>query len=534
VRWYASISPVKSPPGPNIVAEDQALGLNESAPAKVVVADRSRRKPAFARSKRPKRQPSVRNHDVVGIIYGLLGFVILGFVLPIYAVPDMNVGHVTAAVADALVVYSALRLSVLLARGEPRLLECAFWTFAYSFLTLPLLAQITAQQFPLATSYSYNDRSSQATEVVIIVGLAGYEIGRLLFGKPVDPWGARQSAAERLRQSADENISIGKALTLAYIGLAFVAFAVLQHGLGSFFESRDALTENFLGSAQVGLRFYLNADKAAGTSLQALSQVPIFIGTYLLLYIRHARRDDPAADRPSWIVLMPLIVGNVVINNPIANARFWYGTVLIAFLTIYLPLRSRKSAVRLFVAVFVAISLFSFSQLAAFRHSGGANVSAPRLEQSLVSDPDYAVMNGVEYVQANGYQLGDQLLGTALILVPRKLWPGKPGDTGQLVGGDAGFKVSAPIWTEGEVDFGLAGTFAYLLVIGAFSLRLDRRYARSGAPNVLAAFAPVMAGLLVFLVRGSLQPAFGSLIPVIVCTAFCLKTDWLKTLIRGH
>jgi hypothetical protein len=462
--------------------------------------------------------------DRRGLVYALGVFALLGVALPLWAVPTFVATHAatSAWIAYIFVVYAAMRLAWLTARGTPALLDIAFWTFFYSFLSLPLLAQVTAGRYILGTDYSYNDATVAAAELVILAGAAGYEIGRVRFRRS-------HTAIEQEPAKQHLGISAGRALLIGYIGFLFVFVAIAQYGLASFFTSRDALSENFFGPAQAGgVKFYLNENKAGGALLQMLSQVPIFVGTYLLLTIRHAARSNPAIRKPPWLLIVPLIIGNIVINNPIANARFWFGAVAVAFVSIYLPLH-KKGAVRALIVMFVAISLFSFTQLAAFRHTGAVYTQSEPLKSSLLDDPDYAspqqVMNGIAYVEANGYRFGRQLEGAVFVFVPRAIWTGKPEDTGQLVGGAAGFKVSAPVWTDGQVDFGLVGAFLYLLIIGRFGSMLDRRYRhrdRSRA-DLMPALTPILAGLLIYVLRGSLVPALGAVIPVCLFVAACAK-----------
>lgn len=464
--------------------------------------------------------------DRRSLIYGVAFFgALIG--LPFYAVPHLTFSSTTTDVAFGLVAYAALRLSILMARGAAALMECAFWTFTYSFLTLPMLAQMTAGKYVLATPYSYNTKTFARAQLFIMVGLAGYEIGHLLWNRRRRAGGRSAHRDDSQSRSSVGEISIRRATIVGYIGLAFVALAVARYGLGNFFTSRDALTQSFLGRAPIGQKFYLSASKAGGSSLLALTQVPVFIGAYMLLYVR---RNGHAVESklPSWWLIAPLLVGNVIVNNPIGNARYWFGTVLIAFVSIYLPLRRRRWAVRLFVFLFVVVSLFSFQQLAAFRRTGGANFSGESIQVSLVAEPDYAspqqLMSGLLWVDDHGYRLGRQLLGSLFVWVPRSAWPGKAGGTGVLVGGDAaGFNVSAPLWTEGQVDFGLPGTFLYLLMLGLIAVRLDAAYraVQSHAKTILVALTPILASLIVFVVRGSLQPAFGSLIAVLGSVALC-------------
>lgn len=462
------------------------------------------------------------------VLYGSILFVALGIGLPAYVVKGFAVTDSNRLIATALVVYAALRLSVIFGSGRPRIVDAAFWTFTYSFLCLPWLAQISKSTYPLATGYSYDENSIAATDLVLAVGIVAYEVGRLVWLRRAE----RPMEAERPIETEGQGpVAYGvagrRAAALAYIGLLFVTYSVLQHGLTPFFTSRDALTQSFLGpAANGGAKYYLNSDKATGGLLQVLTQAPIFIGTYYLLHLRRAARRTPGIWKPSAWLLAPLIIGNLIANNPISNAREWYGTVLIGFVSLYLPMREKRWAMRLFVFVLVFVSLFTFHQLAAYRVTGTPDFSLTPISSNLVSDPDYSspqqAMNGVLYADAYGLQDGRQLLGAAFVWVPRSLWTTKPGSTGMLIGQAAGFAVSDPLWTEGQVDFGIAGTIAYLFLFGALATRLDSAYARRRSRNLwTSALAPLAASISIFLLRGSLVAAFTSLLPVGACVLMC-------------
>jgi hypothetical protein len=139
----------------------------------------------------------------------------------------------------------------------------------------------------------------------------------------------------------------------------------------------------------------------------------------------------------------------------------------------------------------------------------------------LIQGPDYAspqqVANGVVYIQERGHTFGRQLLGTLLVPVPRSVWQSKPRDTGDVIAPDAGFNVSAPLWTEGQVDFGLLGVLLFLVAYGYLGGLLEYAYLKSGAfGNPLAPLMPVLAGYGLFFLRGSLLPAFSNFVPVLL------------------
>jgi hypothetical protein len=214
----------------------------------------------------------------------------------------------------------------------------------------------------------------------------------------------------------------------------------------------------------------------------------------------------------------------VVVNNPISNARLWFGTVLLALTTAAVSL-DRKTVVRLLLALLLTLSLFSIDRLDAFRRTGSPDFSSSGLAAELIRGPDFAspqqVASGVVHIQDNGHSFGRQLLGTLLVPVPRSVWQSKPRDTGNLIAPDAGFNVSAPLWTEGQVDFGLFGVLLFLMAYGYLGGLLEYAYSKSGAfGNPFAPLMPVLAGYGLFFLRGSLLPAFSNFVPVLLLFIF--------------
>lgn len=472
---------------------------------------------------------SVTDKPWPGMLLAAIGIAYLGAILPMTTVPGIRFNEAASVLALLLVVYAGVRLSLLLVDGRARLLECAFWTFTYSFLVLPLLAQVTARTYPLPSDYSYGDSTFVSVEIFIIVGLIGYEVGRVFALRTRNGHKSSPNMQRRFATALQFEVSTVRAALIGYIGLAFVLYTVARHGIAPLFTSRDEQSQLFLGPAPVGVKYYLVANKSSGLAVRLLNQVPVFVGALLLMFERH-RRKPGSRGRPSWWLILPLLIGNVLINNPIGNSRDWYATVLLGLVSIYVPLRDRRWAARGFVIVFVLITLFSFQQLAAFRRTGGANFSSQSLSSSLVSSLDYAspqqMLNGIEYVEQNGYQLGRQLVGSVFVWVPRSVWPNKPGDTGDLVENDANqINVSAPLWTEGQVDFGVIGTFSLLALAGFAAAKLQRQYTdKTKGASPWVALVPPFASIFVFVLRGSLQPALGNgVIPFLIIAVLCMR-----------
>lgn len=448
-------------------------------------------------------------------------WLITGVVIPVVFTEAVdNLTDLSVISAWGLVLLTSSQVARVIATGRPELVDAAFWTFAYAFMTLPALAQFSVDAYPLSAPV-YPPGVKVIASLVILAGIIAYIWGRRV---------ARTSLERVSPCTAAEAGRAGRALAmprvkmLGVFGLLIVAYAIARYGLTPFFTSRDALTEAFFGPAPTGTRYFEVASKAGGASMQLLIQVPVFVSAYLLLYTRRCHGSEFSAEERNRIwprsLLLALVVANLVVNNPVSNGRLWFGTVLLAMTTAVVGL-DRKLVVRSLLGLLLFLSLFSMDRLDAFRRTGAADFTSTGLAVELVSGPDFAspqqVVNGLLYVEEYGYTLGRQLAGTVFIAVPRAVWLNKPIDTGDVVAPEAGFNVSAPLWTEGWVDFGLAGVFAFLMAYGWVGGRLDGAYSRSaGSASAFAPLMPILAGYGLFILRGSLMPALGNFFPVIL------------------
>lgn len=446
-------------------------------------------------------------------------WLVTGLVIPLkFTSATDRLDNLAVVTAWGLVLLTSSQVARVIATGRPNLVDAAFWTFSYSFLTLPALAQFSVDVYPLA-SRSFSEREKALACLVILIGLIGYVVGRRVAFRARGPRSAYGGPP-----LAPSFLDLNRAKLLGVLGLLTVGYAIARYGMQPFFTSRDALDGAFYGPAPRGVRYFEIESKARAGSERLLIQVPVFVAAYVLIYSRRRLSGDLNAVERNRIwprsLLILLVAANVVVNNPISNARLWFGTVLLAFTTAVVSL-DRKIVVRLLLALLLTLSLFSIDRLDAFRRTGSPDFSSTGLAAELIRGPDFAspqqVANGVVHIQERGHTFGRQLLGTLLVPVPRSVWTSKPRDTGDVVAPDAGFNVSAPLWTEGQVDFGLLGVLLFLVAYGYLGGLLEYVYSKSGAfGNPFAPLMPVLAGYGLFFLRGSLMPAFSAFVPVLL------------------
>ncbi|MFE4690509.1 hypothetical protein ACFRH6_10680 [Streptomyces sp. NPDC056749] len=449
----------------------------------------------------------------VPLILGLVCF------LPavIAAQPGVEVRDTAYWLQLVLTCYSGARLATMILSTRRRLLQGVFWMFVYIAMGVAPFAQVVIGQTPTPM---VGPRQDLVTAIaMVLVGCAAYDLGALLASRrplrrrtvSVRSWGPALAHPVRLR-------------LLVLVAFAASAFYVLKlGGPAVFFSSRQEINETVAATGVAA-----EGSNVGSAFLKGFGQVPALLA--LLLYTRRLATSYRARRTPStvmvWVALGAL---NLVVNNPISNARYWFLTVLMAFVFTALP--SSAAVYRTVLATGVVGALVVFPYADKFRYDDEAQRSAQSasvFEPLVTKDYDQMVMfaNTISWVDTREHTYGRQLAGSALFFVPRAVWSGKPEDTGVRVGQWMGLRMtnlSAPLWTEFWVDFGASGMIGGLAMIGYAAARTDRRYALAvtragpGPGSVLAIAAPLIAGYTFILLRGPLLQAAGKLAIAALC-----------------
>lgn len=414
--------------------------------------------------------------------------------------------------AILVTLWSAGRLVGLLVRGDQRLVQLTFWIFVYVWFGLAAVAQTASQQFPIMVEPLPAYLQTKAL-LAILVGLAAYELGLAARRKSRKP-------SRLTRRLGTRSICYRRVWFVGALGLVAVAVAVWNPGIRVLFSSRTSLTEAFLGAPSVGLRPDEVGNKTVGLLRAIFTWVPVFLGLYLMLTLRRGHRGlhTSSASRiravPATAFLAALLVGNVVVNNPIGNPRYRVGGILaalaIAIWPLTTPRRFRLAATSVLVAL---LFVFPFADL--FRYDDPALTVTP-LKADLLISPDFGMfsqeINAQLYVEQHGYTFGEQLAGTAFVFVPRSLWPSKPIDTGNLISRTNKINASASLWSTVFVDGGWLAVIATFFGYGWATAAFEGLYLRrSTGTYLVTAAVPLFAAFQILLLRGDLQPVVGEL-----------------------
>jgi oligosaccharide repeat unit polymerase len=423
-------------------------------------------------------------------------YCITGLIVPLVMIEgELNV---KTLLFFSIVNYGTFRLSKLMHKKEPFLLEVSFFIFVYVFLGLTPLVQSNLNKFPLNGFYA-NDEILWAG-IVIWLGIISYEIG-LFIGKRVE--------TNNPVKSVKANNNFGFLVVIALV--CFIVATYKFGGLSNLFLARTELNNMFSGS-KMDMAIYNN-----------LLRVPILVALLYSLIKFKNRVNRNLMLRSNFkllLIIFLLFIINIVASNPFSSARYWLGTVVFSIMFVLIKLNKRT--IPLVVAMFVLIMLFVFPYSDIFRHSKDSiEIDTVDINTTLTQDGDFdafqQLLNTKKYTEVEGFAYGEQLVGTFLFWVPRSIWDNKPIGTGEMVAQSMGYKftnLSAPLWAEFYVNFGIIGVLSLFTLYGWLSAKLQRNYIDSrNLPivNFSNVFVPIYSAYQIFLLRGELLGTFVTL-----------------------
>lgn len=419
-------------------------------------------------------------------------------------------------VAWIFLLLAATRLTVIILRHSPSLLDITFWSFVYIFFGAAAIDQIQNNSYPLAVG-SYTPSELLTTQLRIAVGIACYCVGRWL-------WNRLAPHRRRLPDWNNLDIVPQRVLLLGALAIPIALALAVKTGIHSFFESRDTLAlslYNASGSV-VGLKVYEVASKVSGSFQQIFLEIPPFVALVYLLVTKLWRRHK--------YLLIGLIGVCAITDNPISSARAWTAVVIVGLFAALVNLSPRSRHVY-FALGLLLTSMFSLSYLNVFRtpaadriYSSSTTASLPQQLQSADYGMFQQEVNGTVWIQDHGFTNGRQLAGSILVYVPRSVWHSKPTATGNIVSQQIEVDAdnSSSLWTEFYIDFGYPELIILFLLLGYFFGYLDTTFARSTS-RAAQVIIPIIATDAVLFLRGSLQPTVAYAIPLFLVLFICTR-----------
>jgi len=445
----------------------------------------------------------------------------LGIVVPSTTVAALPAARMSLEVTLAwvIILHAAVRLGALVMDGRQRILEMTFWIYVYVWLGLAAMLQVSRMSFPWPDAYPRG--IIRMGLFLIAAGLVSYEVG-LAAG--------RRHRLTRAVSFRTLEISTPRAVLLSIAAIATVAFLIHRvGGVSAILVSREewAATLAVISGGK---------GKAIGAIIHALLTVPAFVALLLIwTLVRSPVRQSLYVRVCLYALLCVLVAANAIVNNPMASARAWFGTIMVSIALLGVKWR-RNASMFTWVMGLIGLFIFAFPYSDVFRRSRALDFAAlytgASAAEELVSNGDYAsfqqILNAIRYVKHEGHTFGYQALGTILVWVPRSIWTSKPLDSADLVATHSGYaytNLEMPLWGEFYLDWGVPGVIVGFAFLGWLTFTLQRTisFPKARATSIQSLVVPVLAGYQLLLVRGDLMSTFIWFQIIVLCMLFAAR-----------
>ncbi|MES2519124.1 MAG: hypothetical protein V4585_13500 [Bacteroidota bacterium] len=324
------------------------------------------------------------------------------------------------------------------------------------------------------------------------------------------------------------NISIIKWYSLFI--LIFTTYVVVFIGWQVFFF-RSYFEEFLKRSSQIFILVYANY----------ISPLTVFIFVIAhKMKIRIAKKN-----------LFFLLIIAIIYNSPIAKPRFYIFTIFMVIYSVFFMKRERSGWI---VLLYLAIGLFFSFYLSSLRYidniddlsSVKLTINTSIFVKTIHFDAFEVLMMSVKYVQTKDFLYGENILGAILFFIPRVLWITKPITTGQLLLSkkintlsleDETFdNISCPLVAEIYISFGIIGIILIALLLGNMVAKFDLRFRQTTLfqknqnteSEMIMIFLAISAGMILFILRGSLMTSIAYYVGIISAYYTALKLFGLK------
>jgi len=446
-------------------------------------------------------------------IYTFLIFLALACVFPIIILLNLKERITVEMIFPlATVIIASLVTVDILNRKNPQYMRLFFWVFIYVMFGIAPIAQLAKYFYwrePRINAYS--TQLIINSYLVIWIGAIAYEIGHLIQQK----WNKKRVNSRKSDFRINNRTDI---LIISVIFILAIGVTLYKLSMGKdYFQYKDVSTSSSLEKfGTVGLAF-----------LGLLSSYFPLYGTLLGITDLRNNKYSLLMKVGYTILVASLLLYLLITSNPISSSRWWLGTIYIALFLLFVG--KKKNTPTLLAIGLPFLYIFVFYYLAIFRsefHLSKILSSEYSIITNLIEgdfDSMQQILNAMLYVKYEGLTFGRQLMGVAFFWIPRALWPNKPFNTGEFIGRYFGYgylNLSAPLWAEGYINFGIPGVFIFLFVWGIICGKLDFSFGFHQMKEELNdrkdIILFVLTGSQHLLVRGSLLVSTLYLLPPII------------------
>ncbi|MGD6980984.1 O-antigen polymerase [Citricoccus sp. CH26A] len=425
--------------------------------------------------------------------------------------------------------WASLRLALILASGEIRLMMAMYWLFIYIAMAVVPMAQLHVGDW----GRLMDPQTLITAQALALTASIALDVGYATFrGKAsLHPTGNTTSKLDRL-------VTLSRLRALSIAGVILAGLYIFTLGsVTVFFQTR---LDRSSALEDAGLK---EDSLAASSLLTALGTTPVFVALLLWTLFLLKRKVFRKSVEP-WLWIICLLGLNIVVNNPLTNPRFWVLTLLLGFLFSLPSLTARRFRGIIVTGIIFALVVFPYSDYFRVPEEFRGTMSFESVAETIATkDFDQSTMtaNGIWWIDTVGHTLGQQLLGAVFFFIPRSIWPTKATDTGVVVGtamNAPNTNLSSPLWLEVWVDFSWPGVIVAFVLLGMLLRRCDasfnNRHDGFHQHIPLGSFLmPLIAGYSLIVLRGPLLQSMGRLL-VLVMVCYVVTSSAAAYMAQRH
>lgn len=368
-----------------------------------------------------------------------------------------------------------------------------FWLFGFFFFCIAPLLQYLSGRY--AWNLNPTDAEVLKTNIFLTIWFIFYLVGKRLGNKKIRF--KRKDTSNKMSAPVEYTYSINHAALNMLLGIAIfiVLYYLMRVGIRGLLV-RSTNVDSEIDSKAIALLINHGFHNAL-----------TFIAA---LHILDAKRSH--IKLTTIIAVLCFVIGcfpTGISRNMMAS--FYAGMMIIFF-------DSARKKRWMTWAIFAGLILI-FPAISLFRHlstlqsvSAGQYILSSIQNTYLTGDYDAHQMfiSIQRWVAQDGFSWGHQLLGAIFFFVPRSIWPSKALGTGQtaftVLQQHWYTNVSAPIPSEGYVNFGVPGIIIFALITGYLTRRADIGYWNEENPLArIRVVYPFSMLMFFFVCRGDLQ-----------------------------
>lgn len=222
---------------------------------------------------------------------------------------------------------------------------------------------------------------------------------------------------------------------------------------------------------------------------------------------------------------LTLAVGAIIAASPLGMPRFMVAALYIPLLFTFFP--SLIKGNYLPALLFLGLA-FAFPLLNQFRnYTTNESITFIQTFDFMLEGHFDSYQSLARIVQENTITWGNQLLGVIFFFIPRTLWESKPIGTGAEIAKQEGYdfsNISANFYTEGFINFGLAGCLIFCILLAYWCSKLDRRWDyEKNQPTYYRMMYYSTVGYIFFILRGDLLSSTANGVSLILAHIITMK-----------